>query len=88
MLHKGATYQEPAAFTPTVAARKCARLKGNRGQGLLQSAHEKDMFLVMARPVLETMITVWEITSDDSILFRLEMAYYSSEGISIIACML
>lgn len=74
LLRKSAADQAPAAFTPTVAARKgAAGQKGHSG-GVLSfplSIHEKDMFLVMAKPVLGTIITVWEMTDDDQIVRRI-----------------
>jgi brefeldin A-resistance guanine nucleotide exchange factor 1 len=51
LLRKSAADQAPAAFTPTVAARKV-------GQSLYMSANEKDMFLVMANPYLRMLLTI------------------------------
>lgn len=66
LLHKSAAHQTPAAFTPTVAARQCAGVGGIS----LPSAHEKDMFLVMAHPALDAIIAVWESTDDDQTISR------------------
>ena len=60
LLRKSAEDQEPAAFTPTVAARSKLAL----------SVEEKDMFLVMAKPVLETLIVVLETSDDDQVVRR------------------
>ena len=72
LLHRSAAYQAPAAFTPTVAARKGASAWARAGgeADFYPSAHEKDMFLVMAKPVLDAIIKVWETSEDDSIMFR------------------
>ena len=64
LLRKSAADQAPAAFTPTVAARKV-------GQNLYISANEKDMFLVMANPYLRMLITIWENANDDNIMRRI-----------------
>ena len=37
---------------------------------LSTSAHEKDMFLVMARPVMETLLAGWRLSDDDRTTFR------------------
>ncbi len=74
LLHKSAAFQAPAAFTPTVAARKGARGRGSgkssHGHGHVILVHEKDMFLVIAKSVLDTIVLVWEVTRDDSTLQR------------------
>jgi len=64
LLRKSAADQAPAAFTPTVAARKV-------GQSLYMSANEKDMFLVMANPYLRMLLTIWENANDDNIMRRI-----------------
>lgn len=75
LLNKSAAFQ-PAAFTPTVTARRIAvrshRRQYGSGLGVCMpaSAHEKDMFLVMAKPVLQALMILWDITSDDDILYR------------------
>jgi hypothetical protein len=79
MLNKSAAFQLPAAFTPTVTARRIA-VRTNRGghryintssnAAAAVSAHEKDMFLVMAKPVMQALMTLWDITNDDDILYR------------------
>ena len=68
LLSKGAAGQAPAAFTPTVTA----RLKGPAvpGQDAAAAAHDKDMFLTMAVPVLETILTVWDTADDDQVTRR------------------
>ena len=73
LLRKSAMDQAPAAFTPTVAARRLTSGTGGlKSQYTLPlSIHEKDMFLVMAKPVLETMIIIWEISDDDRIIRRI-----------------
>lgn len=69
LLRKSAADQAPAAFTPTVAARKV-------GQSLYISANEKDMFLVMANPYLRMLITIWENANDDNIMRRIVEGFY------------
>lgn len=73
LLRKSAMDQAPAAFTPTVAARRLTSSGGGHKSqyALPLSIHEKDMFLVMAKPVLETMIIIWEISDDDRIIRRI-----------------
>ena len=90
LLHKGAKQQVPAAFTPTVTARRTAAKSrshltasssnnnnnSNNGsimtsqQHTFVAAHEKDMFLVMAKPVLHALMQVWDNTNDDNVLYR------------------
>ena len=74
MLRKGSMDQVPAAFTPTLSARLNSitnkyRIEGGNGNmnGTYKSdctyppgAHEKDMFIAIAGPVLEAVLTVWE----------------------------
>jgi hypothetical protein len=70
LIKKSAADQAPAAFTPTVAARKEARLP--------PSVHERDMFTVMAKPVLETIITLWNSTDDPGLISRYIFSRLSS----------
>ena len=65
--------QVPAAFTPTVSARVSAMTSKYRIEGASTckidctyppggGAHEKDMFIAMARPVLDAILSVWEVS--------------------------
>ena len=82
MLRKGSMDQVPAAFTPTLSARLNSitnkyRLENANGNGNVNStykvdctyppgAHEKDMFIAIAAPVLEAILTVWEVRTYSS----------------------
>ena len=74
MLRKSTMDQVPAAFTPTVSARVSAMTSKYRIEGASTckidctyppggGAHEKDMFIAMARPVLDAILSVWEVSS-------------------------
>ena len=67
LLRKSALDQAPAAFTPTIAAREWLRNSGV----LRPSVHDRDMFLVMAKPILTAILLVWESTDDDKLIFRM-----------------
>ena len=45
--------------------------------GIPSEQHEKDMFLVMATPMLETLLTVWEIVEDDQTVRRIAESLYA-----------
>ena len=38
---------------------------------LQPSVHDRDMFLVMAKPVLRTVFMVWDPTDDGKLIFRM-----------------
>ena len=73
LIDKSAADMAPAAFTPTVSARQGMH---GRTRGSLSSTYfvtpslqDRDMFLVMAAPVLKAMDSVWVATwSDDDLL--------------------
>ena len=67
LLRRSAADQAPAAFTPTVAARQWLRQSGV----LRPSVHDRDMFLVMAKPVLKTVFMVWDPTDHGKLIFRM-----------------
>jgi hypothetical protein len=77
LLRKGLADQVPASFTPTAMARR--GVSGDdltlRGGGHLEyipcSAHERDMFLVMAKNVLDVVLEVWCCSDDDILLSRI-----------------
>lgn len=73
--------QAPAVFTPTSTARKqrnSVALAHNNAAASNQNSdffeegisYEIDMFLVMAKPSLETILILWESTMDDMLLRR------------------
>ena len=66
MLRKSALDQVPAAFTPTMSARLNAMAKSHgRGANLYPAgAHEKDMFVATAAPVLRAILAVWEVRNE------------------------
>jgi hypothetical protein len=70
LLKKSAAFQMPAAFTPTVTARRAVRTSRGKLIGMPASTHEKDMFLVMAKPVLQALMGLWDSTSDDDLIKR------------------
>lgn len=70
LLRKGLADQAPASFTPTVTARR-----GISGDHLAieyfpTTAHEKEMFQVMAKQVLDVILEVWCYSDDDILLSR------------------
>jgi hypothetical protein len=73
-MKRGAAYQAPAAFTPTVMARKGAKefsLFASSIDPLAVTAlHEKDMFLVMEERVLITIFSLWQSCEDDAIIAK------------------
>jgi hypothetical protein len=93
-LLRSADNQAPAAFTPTLAARRWFR----RGGALQSSVHDRDMFLVMAKPVLKTVLLVWESTDDEKLIYRMlealqDFAYASvhfevPEMLDLLVCLL
>jgi hypothetical protein len=84
LIRQGSTDQAPAIFTPTLAARKSVssdllhQLGGTAGGGAYRflgafptsSLQDRDMFLMMSRPLLETLVVLWEATADDHVVFR------------------
>jgi len=68
LLRKCAADQAPAAFTPTLAARKWLQNSGSR---LQPSVHDKDMFIVMAKPLLRTLFLVWEYNDEDKLIYKM-----------------
>mmetsp|Transcript_20608 Transcript_20608/g.29575 ORF Transcript_20608/g.29575 Transcript_20608/m.29575 type:complete len:1961 (+) Transcript_20608:126-6008(+) len=104
LIHKGLAHQAPASFTPTVAARRGANGDDTCASGALSlfppSAHERDMFQVMAKQVLDVVLDVWCCTDDDILLCRilaglcdyatvcltLDMADHLDSMIQLIAC--
>jgi hypothetical protein len=46
-------------------------------------AHEKDMFLVISTPVLEAMLTVWEVTEGDMIIRKIIESLWGFTSICI-----
>lgn len=81
LIRQSAADQAPAVFTPTVAARQSMSSDGDfYGDGSCESfgggalatggLHDRDMFLAMARPLLETMVALWDGTADDHVLSR------------------
>lgn len=93
-LLRSADNQAPAAFTPTLAARRWFR----RGGALQSTVHDRDMFLVMAKPVLKTVLLVWESTDDEKMIYRMlealqDFAYASvhfevPEMLDLLVCLL
>jgi hypothetical protein len=79
LLRKGMADQAPASFTPTVMARRGVSgddltLHGANGHldyYIPFSAHERDMFLVMAKNVLDVILEVWCCSDDDILLSRI-----------------
>lgn len=76
VLRKGLADQAPASFTPTVMARRGVSgddlaTKGNHFEYIPFSAHERDMFLVMAKNVLDVILELWCCSDDDILLSRL-----------------
>jgi hypothetical protein len=79
LLRKGLADQAPASFTPTVMARRGVSgddltLHGAHGHldyYIPFSAHERDMFLVMAKNVLDVILEVWCCSDDDILLSRI-----------------
>ena len=84
MLRKSTMDQIPAAFTPTLSARLNSltnKYKIENGLNNIDStykidctyppgAHEKDMFIAIAGPVLQAILTVWEV--------RIVLTYFTS----------
>ena len=78
LIRQSAADQAPAVFTPTISARqRCmleseASIDGVSSFGGVDAAglHDRDMFLLMARPLLETMMVLWDNTADDQVLSR------------------
>lgn len=76
LLRKGLADQAPASFTPTVMARRGVSgddlaIRGNNLEYIPFSVHEKDMFLVMAKHVLDVILEVWCCSDDDILLSRI-----------------
>ena len=69
LIRKCAQDQAPAAFTPTLAARKSSS-SGSLNM-YSHTVHERDMFLVMAKPVLTAVLTMWDAVNDDKLSFRM-----------------
>ncbi len=67
LISQSTSDQAPAVFTPTVVARRCAHTTGCPSS----SPHDRDMFLLMSRPLLETMLALWSGTADDQVTRRL-----------------
>lgn len=68
MLRKSTLDQVPAAFTPTMSARlraMASRNKANAPSIFPSGAHEKDMFVATAVPVLGAMLAVWEVRHEN-----------------------
>ncbi len=79
LIRQGSVDQAPAAFTPTIAARKSALMDSGvlsrqdasaRLQGQSFALQDRDMFLMMSRPLLETALALWDHVSDDLVLGR------------------
>ena len=79
MIRKSTLDQVPAAFTPTVSARLNAMTRKYEGTYETGGApyapgpgvHEKDMFIAISGPVLDAILTVWQLTSDDQTIRRI-----------------
>jgi hypothetical protein len=80
LIRKSAIDQAPASFTPTLTARR--RINSitsayfehahpdHSALTRISNAYEKDMFLVMAKPVLEVILLLWENLNDDALIYR------------------
>ena len=63
LIRKSSLDQAPALFTS-------ATMKGYSNWGLLKHGHEKDMFLLMAKSVMNTLFLLWEQSTDDHLVCR------------------
>eukprot|EP01034_Spumella_vulgaris_P022368 gene22368-28490_t len=81
LIRQGSTDQAPAIFTPTLAARKSVSSDmlgtgDSSGSFRFMSAYptsslqDRDMFLMMSKPLLETLVVLWEATADDHVVYR------------------
>ena len=73
MLRKSTQDQVPASFTPTTSARlhfhSMTRYKTSELNPYPVGAHEKDMFIATATPVLGALLSVWEVSHKNVSLF-------------------
>ena len=92
LMRKGAENQAPPVFTslgsaPNSSVHSPAKNRSSDGQGGTFSgesiaaissnlSHERDMFLVMAKAVVETIIVLWEYTNDDNFLAKLAQSVW------------
>ena len=77
LIRQSSDEQAPAVFTPTVNARKSASDALALSSGSMQfitsfqsSLHDRDMFLMMSKPLLETILVLWENSTDDNVVSR------------------
>ena len=73
LLHKSAADQAPAVFTSTWDARQSRSLNSRHRRFHPPSVQDRDMFLVMAEPVLEAIQNVWNSSHgvDDALIGKL-----------------
>jgi hypothetical protein len=45
-------------------------IKDLKNLNMYATEHEKDMFMVMSKPILETIFDLWESVEDEDILLR------------------
>lgn len=79
LIRQSSDEQAPAVFTPTASARKSASAADavTLSSGSMQfitsfqsSLHDRDMFLMMSKPLLETILALWENSTDDNVVSR------------------
>ena len=87
LLHKSAADQAPAVFTSTFHARQSTSNSAKRRALQSLSIHERDIFLVMAEPVLEAIQNAWNGARgvDDMLMSKLisGVADYASICVSL-----
>lgn len=79
LIRQSSDEQAPAVFTPTVSARRSSSSVDalSLSNGSMQfitsfqsSLHDRDMFLIMSKPLLETILALWENSTDDNVVSR------------------